>query len=214
MTDRPVLRAFSADHVVRLTGLSIGQLRYWNRIGFFVPQHLNEGGRAFNLIYSFRDVVGLKALSILRNQHRISLQYLQGKVAAELVKFSENPWSDIKLYVWGREVVFREPDSQKLREVVSKQYVEIPIAGVATDIEAEARRLKERTPDQLGSISRKKHIAGNAFVIAGTRIPTSTIYDYRRAGRSDAEILSDFPSLTPADIEAAVRHERKSPAAA
>ena len=31
-----IVRAFGEDHVVRLTGLSRGQLRAWDRSGFFV----------------------------------------------------------------------------------------------------------------------------------------------------------------------------------
>ena len=34
-----VVRAFSADHVCRLTGLSKARLVEWDRIGFFRPEH-------------------------------------------------------------------------------------------------------------------------------------------------------------------------------
>lgn len=72
------LLAFTADHVARLTGLSNRQLRYWDQTGFFAPTHLDEHHRrAFGRIYSFRDVVGLRAISILRKTHKIPLQELR-----------------------------------------------------------------------------------------------------------------------------------------
>src|SRR5437773_6734351 len=108
MAQVEALRAFSADHVARLTGLSKGQLAYWNKSGFFAPEHVEEGGRGpFSSIYSFQDVVGLKTISILR-QH-LTLQYLR-KAAKVLSQYSDAPWSQLILDVWGKEVAFCESD--------------------------------------------------------------------------------------------------------
>ena len=53
------LLAFTAHHVQRLTGLSARQLGYWDRTGFFSPQHISlTRSHPFGRIYSFRDVVG------------------------------------------------------------------------------------------------------------------------------------------------------------
>ena len=40
-----IIGAFSADHVVRLTGLSRGQLANWDKTGFFSPQYASEHRR-------------------------------------------------------------------------------------------------------------------------------------------------------------------------
>ena len=62
-----VIRAFSAENVSRLTGLSMSQLIDWDRIGFFRPEHASENRReAYSRIYSFQDVVGLRTLAVLR----------------------------------------------------------------------------------------------------------------------------------------------------
>jgi hypothetical protein len=37
-----VIAAFSEDHVYRLTGLSKGRLRYWDKTGFFAPTYTDK----------------------------------------------------------------------------------------------------------------------------------------------------------------------------
>ncbi len=69
-----VLRAFGEEHVAQLTGLSRGQLRAWHRRGFFVPHHAYEDSRsAYSRVYSFKDVVGLRAIAVLKKNHRVSM---------------------------------------------------------------------------------------------------------------------------------------------
>jgi uncharacterized protein (DUF433 family) len=44
---------------------------------------------------------------------------------------------------------------------------------------------------------------GGDACVRETRIPVWVLANYRRLGASDAEILRAYPSLTPADLEAA-----------
>ena len=46
------------------------------------------------------------------------------------------------------------------------------------------------------------HCGGDAR-IRDSRIPVWVLVNYRRLGGSDADLLRDYPSLTPADLEAA-----------
>ena len=86
---------FSADQVRRLTGLSEHQLRYWDNTAFFSPWRLDTGPhRPYNRIYSYRDLVGLRAVAILRNSHRIPLQELR-KVGKWLSERCDTPWSSL-----------------------------------------------------------------------------------------------------------------------
>src|SRR5690349_752885 len=99
MSDRPVLAAFGAEHVEKLTGLSRYQLREWDKAGFFAPEYAFENRRvAHGRVYSFTDVVGLRTLSVLSKRHRIGLPELK-KVAAKLSKLSSTPWASLTLYV-------------------------------------------------------------------------------------------------------------------
>ncbi len=210
MTDTDnVIRAFSAYHVVRLTGLSLGQLRYWDKTGFFSPRYASENRRSpYSRIYSFQNVVGLRTLGILRRLHNISLQKLR-KVAQELSQYKDAPWSEITLYVLSGEVYFREPETVALRGVTSKQYTILQLRSIIHDVATEANKLKERSEEQFGHIERHRYIVHNAWVVAGTRIPTKAIWRFRTAGYSTANIIQEYPALTEKDVEAALEHEEK-----
>jgi uncharacterized protein (DUF433 family) len=52
-------------------------------------------------------------------------------------------------------------------------------------------------------ISKNPDRCGGDACIRDSRIPVWVLVNYRRLGGSDAEILRDYPSLTPADLEAA-----------
>lgn len=204
-----VVWAFSADHVVRLTGLSEGQLRYWDQTGFFSPQFGYEDRRSpYSRVYSFRDVVGLRTIAVLRNDHEVSLQHLR-QVAQKLAGLGEDFWSATTLYVLNKHVYFDEPDTGKTRGVVSGQYVTIPLVSVANDVSEKVKRLKERKDDQIGRVERHRNIAHNAWVFAGTRIPTGAIIQFKEAGYSMEQILREYPTLTAADVTAALKHAKK-----
>ena len=65
-----VVMAFSEEHVARLTGITVHQLRYWDRTGFFHPAFAADDRKvAFSRVYSFKDVVSLRVLNILRNKY-------------------------------------------------------------------------------------------------------------------------------------------------
>jgi uncharacterized protein (DUF433 family) len=44
---------------------------------------------------------------------------------------------------------------------------------------------------------------GGDACIRDSRIPVWVLVNYRRLGGADADLLRDYPSLTPADLEAA-----------
>jgi len=208
-TRSDVVRAFSTNHVVRLSGLSHAQLRYWDQTGFFRPRYAFENRRSpFSRVYSFQDVVGLRTLAQLRNVYKIPLQQLR-KVADELTKYGDAPWSEIVLYVLGKEVYFREPASEEVMGVLNKQYALVHLQSIIHDVVDQARRLKQRTKDQFGRIERNRYVVHNAWAIAGTRIPTKAIWHFHQAGYSPERIIHEYPLLTKQDIEAAVEHEEK-----
>jgi uncharacterized protein (DUF433 family) len=203
-----IIRAFSAEHVARVTGLSQRQLGYWDETGFFRPRYAFENRKSpFSRIYSFRDVVGLRTLSVLRKQYQIPLQKLR-KVAEELSRYSD-PWSELVLYVFGEEVHFREPETGKVRGVLTKQYVNIPLRSIIEDVTERSNKLKERTDKQVGRVERHRYIAHNAWVIAGTRIPVAAIQRFSAAGYSPDQIVREYPTLTQKDVRAAIMHDKK-----
>jgi DNA-binding transcriptional MerR regulator len=201
-----IVAAFSAEQVVKLTDLTMRQLAYWDNLGFFSPQYASNDRQApYSRIYSFKDVVGLRTLSVLKSKYGCSLQHLQ-QVAKELSNYSQAPWSEITLYVWKGKVQFKEPETGRVRGVVDGQYAMLPIRSVMEDVEKDAEKLRHRDPEQIGKVEKHRFVSHQAEVISGTRIRVATIRRFIEAGYSTEQILKEYPTLTAADIEAVKRH--------
>lgn len=195
-----VLSAFGEDHVVRLTGLSRAQLRYWRSTGFFRPQY-EAGDRhsPYSRAYSFRDLVALRTIATLRKDHQVSLQHLR-EVATALAELGDNLWSEQKLYVLNREVYFTEPGTGLIRSAVSGQYSVIPIVDIVDDVADEVEQLRTRRREQIGQLTRNRSVAHNKWVVDGTRIPVEALLRLRADGYSREQILRKYPSLTAEDL--------------
>jgi DNA-binding transcriptional MerR regulator len=206
-----IIAAFSEDQVARLTGLTKGQLRYWDATGFFAPKFSEEDRRAaYSRLYSFKDVVALRTISMLRNQHDVPLQHLR-KVAEKLSHLKDDLWTKTTLYVLKKRVVFHEPDTGLPLEVVSGQYVIGPILlkTIVSDTEKSVEKMHRRDRSKIGQIERNRFVNHNAWVIGGTRIPTAAIRRFKEAGYTNAQILKEYPDLKPSDIAAALLHEEQ-----
>lgn len=77
------------------------------------------------------------------------------------------------------------------------------------------KRAMTRTPDQAlttasnaPTIRRREGVLGGAACIRDTRIPVSVLVDLRAQGRSDKQLLGDFPGLTKPDLDAAWTYYR------
>jgi DNA-binding transcriptional MerR regulator len=211
---RNVVAAFSEEQVERLTGLTKAQLRYWDGTGFFQPKYADEDrSRPFSRLYSFKDVVALRALGVLRNEHKVPLQHLR-KVADKLCHLAEDRWIRQTLYVLNKKVVFHEPGTDLPREVLTGQYVMgLLLKTIISDTKKAVEKIQKRDPTKVGSVERSRFISRNAWVIGGTRIPTAAIRRFKEAGYTTEQIIAEYPGLTPRDIRAALRHERESSAA-
>jgi uncharacterized protein (DUF433 family) len=213
----PELLAFTAEHVARLTGLTKRQLGYWDATGFFAPTLVDDHrGRAFGRIYSFRDVVGLRTISLLRKTHRIPLQELR-RVGEWLRREHDTPWASLRFGLAGRKVVFADPRAGgRPTEPKGRGQTVLPIAllPIANDMTSAAEKLRERGPEQLGRIIRNRFVVHNAWVVAGTRIPTQAIWNFHAAGFNTDAIIREYPRLSPRDVQAAVKFERKRQKAA
>jgi uncharacterized protein (DUF433 family) len=58
-------------------------------------------------------------------------------------------------------------------------------------------------PATTGRVTKTPGACGGEACIRGHRIPVWVLVGYRRLGKSDADLRRDYPSLTPADLEAA-----------
>ena len=201
--------AFTAEHVCRMTGLSARPLRYWDDTGFFSPTLLDGfRRRAFGRIYSFRDIVGLRTIAVLRNEHRVPLQELR-RVGHWLKERHDAPWSSLRFALQGRKVLFIDPAAGVPVEPhgAGQEVLAISLEPIANEMRQAADRLRERRPEQIGQVARNRYVVHNAHVIAGTRIPTSAVWNFHEAGYSEEQILTEYPRLTPADVHAAIKFE-------
>ena len=200
---------FTADQVRRLTGLSASQLRYWDRTGFFAPALPSEKPGPFSRVYSFRDLVGLRAIAIMRNKHKVPLQELR-KVGAAIGGY-EGPWASLAFWLAGKHVFWDHPGTDYREGIRPLGQREIPIAMemVDQDVRAAVARLRARKGDDIGRIVRNRNVAQNSYVLSGTRIPTSAIWSFHEAGYAPESILKEYPHLNPTDIESAIAWERR-----
>lgn len=204
VSEQNVIGAFSEADASRLSGLTIGQLRRWDRLGFLKPSFAEEDRRLpYSRIYSFRDIVSLRVLGKLRNVHKVPMQHLK-KVSRELAAFGDRKWTATTLYVLGKRVVFTDPRTNLRTEVVGGQRVlDIPLRVVIEDTRRAIDSLNHRSNLETGKIVHGKFTLQNEPVFEGTRIPVATVKRYLDAGYSSKAILSEYPGLTLADIEAA-----------
>lgn len=201
MQDAEIIGAFGEEDAARLTGVSVGQLRTWDRTGFLRPSYAPENRRQpYSRVYSFRDVVSLRVLNALRNEHKISLQHLR-KVSQELAHYGDTKWTALTLYVLNRRVVIDDPATGERREMGSGQRVfDIPLRVAISDTKKAIHDLNTRPEELLGHVVSGRFVMNNRPVFEGTRIPVAAVEDYLRAGYETDHILREFPDLREKDI--------------
>jgi len=198
------IAAYTVNQTSTLTGLTSSQLRRWDVMGFFRPHHVSENTRSpYSRLYTFRDIVGLRVISILKNDHKISLAKLK-EVAEILEHHSDHPWSELKLSAWKKDVTWNNPLTGGRESVVEGQGVVFTIISVQADMSRKIEALKRRSEDQFGKFSQARTVAHNAVVFSGTRIPVETVRRFHAAGYSVEDILRQYPTLTSEDVQSAL----------
>ena len=202
-----VVAAFSEEQVGRITNLTKGRLRYWAKTGFFRPSFIEDNPRLpYSRFYSFRDIVALRTLGMLRVQNNVPLQHLR-KVAEKLSHLNDDLWTKTTLFVHNRKVVLVNPETGRAEEIVSGQYLlEIPLKQVIDDTNRDIVEMRQRREDTVGKVTRHRSIARNAWVVSGTRIPVKAIRRLHEDGYSYAQIIEEYPDITEEDIRAALHN--------
>jgi DNA-binding transcriptional MerR regulator len=201
--------AFSPEQVCRLTGLSDRQLRYWDETGFFSPAFREEVRRSpYARVYSFQDVVGLRALAVMRKRHGVPLQTLR-RVGEFLRDRYDEPWSMLTFYIVGKEVFYQEQEAIRRADETGQLVQPFELVRVESDLRAGMRQLRERSPKQVGHITRNRYVADNQHVLDGTRIPTGAIWEFHAAGYDERAIQGEYGHLSVEDIRAAIEFEQR-----
>ncbi len=203
-----VIAAFSEDQVENITGLTKRQLRYWAKTDFFRPSYVEDNTRLpYSRFYSFRDLVALRTIEVLRVQRKVPLQQLR-LVAERLSYLGADLWSKTTLYVVDRCVIFVDPTTGASEEVISGQYLlKLPLEQVIRDTRNVIVAMRKRSPHLVGKVRHSRGILRNAWAIAGTRIPVDAVKRLHEDGYSVEEIIDEYPDLTPDDVEGALKHD-------
>ena len=130
------------------------------------------------------------------------------KTKQRLAHLGDDLWARTTLYILGKRVVFDDPETGGRQEASSGQGVlQIPLRVVTGTMEGAVRAMRERKSALIGTIDRKRSVAQNQPVIAGTRIPVRSLQAFAKAGYSVAQINAQYPGITARDIEAALTYE-------
>jgi uncharacterized protein (DUF433 family) len=192
-----------------MVGLTKSRLRYWARTDFFKPSFVEEDGRLpYSRFYSFKDVVALRTLEMLRVRNSVPLQHLR-KVAERLAHMKDELWSRTTLFVFDKKVLVVNSEFDQPQEIVSGQFVlGIPLSKVIDDTRNDIIAFRSRPANTVGHLSRNRSIARNALVVSGTRIPVGSVVRLHEDGYTVNQIIAEYPDLTPEDIKAALTHGR------
>jgi uncharacterized protein (DUF433 family) len=210
---------FTVEKVAALTGLSENRVRYWARTGVQEPSLLYEPGIPYGYLYSFRDLVALRTLKNLQDEYGFTLQQLR-KIGSKLRERDGEPWSTYRFFLYGDKLAFSDAEAQMLvsasqpgQALITE--IDVDLVAVRSEMESAAQRLQERTSDDVGRIDQTRLVFQSKPVIAGTRIPTATIWHYYEDGADLDRIIELYPFLEPEDVGAALcfEAERRTQAA-
>lgn len=191
---------FTSTQTARLSGVSPTRLAQWYRKGLVTPRYVDDGWLGVKYLYSFRDLVMLRTLLLLRETYNVSLQQLQ-QVNQFFQNHYEDPWTTLTLYVLDREVLFDEPTmwARMSGARPGQRVLSIDLAPIIGESHEDMALFQIRTSDEIGHLETRKR----RLYIAGTRIPADAVWEYLDAGYGEEDILRSYPTLTPSDIRAA-----------
>ncbi|MBV8161053.1 MAG: DUF433 domain-containing protein [Acidimicrobiia bacterium] len=208
--------AFTAEQVMRLTGISRRKLTYWLESGILVADVDAARGRGHVRLFSFRNLVEVRVAIWLRD--KISLQLMR-KIVARLRCGGgpERPLVELRFAVIedrsGRrpprhEVVVQGPDGtwEQARSGQKVMEITVPLQQFAEELVAAAERDRRRRR-RAGKVERRRGVLGSTPVLAGTRVPTRAIRSLHEAGYSVERIVRNYPGLTRADVRAALQED-------
>ena len=75
----------------------------------------------------------------------------------------------------------------------------------------QSRNLPSGVADALAEIKKTPGVSGGAACVRHTRIPVWTLVQLKKLGRSELELLGDFPSITQADLDSVLNYYRYHP---
>jgi uncharacterized protein (DUF433 family) len=199
--------ALDANTASKITGISKSQLSDWERRGIVTSSYAHlRSETGSRRAYSYRDILNIRTLSQIRQQLGLPLAEIT-RAGAYLTTHGKTAWSQLGIGISGKRLVFRNPETHQWADAPEQAILELNLSTLPDEVTRLVSEALQRDPANSGKIERNRNIMHNAPVVAGTRIPTSTIWVYHEDGYSTEEIIEQYPQLTPEDIEAAIAYE-------
>jgi DNA-binding transcriptional MerR regulator len=190
----------------QLAGVSMKQLRHWEKTGLVVPSVRQQiSPRNTVRLYNFQDLLELLVAAELRHRPGISLQHIRRLVGHLRSREFGAPLRELKFATRGREIYINYPDGSWSGDAVPDQLI-YRQAIALDEVAAKIDRARDRDPGAAGKVTSRRGVHRSKPVFAGTRIPVASVQRYLQAGYDTAAIIREYPSLTPADVEAARHH--------
>jgi uncharacterized protein (DUF433 family) len=197
------LIAFSDFRAARLAGVSVRRLRYWEETQLVTPSISRKvSSRNTVRLYGFQDMLAVLVVAWLRTERGMSLQHVRRVVTHLRSRGYQEPLRELKFATLGQEIYFQHPDGSWEGDLQPDQIV-LEETIRLDPLRARITRAVERPVASVGQIVKRRGVMGNKPIFAGTRIPVATVKRYLDAGYDAEQIIKEYPSLTPADIEAA-----------
>ena len=191
------------DRAARLAGVSIRQVRYWEKARLVHPSISRQlSPRNTVRLFGFTDLLQLLVVAELRD--RLPLQHIRRVVGHLRGRGYEEPLRQLVFATVGKELYFQHPDGTWEGGLAPDQVVFHEVI----ELEPLRRRIdgvRQRPADTVGEVERARGRLGSKEVFAGTRIPVATVQAYLSRGFSDTDVLREYPDLTSADVETARR---------
>src|SRR3972149_4077590 len=113
--------AFNTKTVIKVTGLTMRQVDYWDRTHFIKPSLKEASGYGTARLYSFKDLVQLKVAKTLIDQG-LSLQKIRKAITYLKKNFPdiERPLAEMRLLTDGNTVFVLTADKKVMLDTLSK----------------------------------------------------------------------------------------------
>lgn len=190
----------------KLARVSMRRLRYWEQTGLVRPSVKRQlSPRNTVRLYSFEDLLELVVVAELRRRPGISLQHIRAILDHLRQRQGyEVPLRELRFATHGNDIYVQHPDGSwsgdpRPHQLVLQQVLKLDL------VSDRISSLAERDPSTAGKIVRRRGVHGSDPVFAGTRITVASVQHYLQAGYDAQAIIEEYPSLTPADVEAARR---------
>jgi DNA-binding transcriptional MerR regulator len=163
------IKAFTTQQVTGLAKISERQLRYWEETDVFSPTFVDAVMPGpYRKIYSFRDLVTLRTLGLLRNQHGVVLDELR-RTSGYLRAHPGSSWPALGLRLHGHHVAFRDPESGEWvsAEPLGQRVLPLDLDEIVRESERAAQGLFSRSPEDVGKVTRNRNVMSNAPRVCG-----------------------------------------------